>query len=79
MPLKRTTHFTIVTIIRVKKVRANKQQDDACIIQISVNLISKLSTRTDSSIMPSLYSPLSSKQCQLLFKLIPKGFIRMRV
>jgi hypothetical protein len=53
VPRKRTPHFHIVAVIRCQKVRTDQQQDDACILQMSVNTLSKRITSRNASIIPS--------------------------
>ena len=65
MPLQRALHFTVIAIVRSEKIRAYKEKNDICFLEMIVDLSRKFRARTDSAIMPEFNDSLTLKDRQL--------------
>ncbi|HKZ03457.1 MAG TPA: hypothetical protein VJ180_14545 [Pyrinomonadaceae bacterium] len=54
MSLDRTRHFDVVAVVGRDEVRADKKQDDLCLLKIAIDFGGEFSSFHDPSIVPSI-------------------------
>lgn len=72
MPFESPLHLAFVAVIRSDEIRANKQEDDICGVDVAIDGCPKLLAGDNATIMPGVDQALPTETPEMNLQLVAK-------
>jgi hypothetical protein len=79
MPFDSAFHFEFVAVVRSDEVRAHKQEDDICCIDVLVDCLAEILASRNPAVMPRVDQTLTAETREMDLQLVTKILVHVGI